>query len=43
MNENKEAVQAQTLDGGVTPEQLEAWKNKQRLKKCYYHMQLDVL
>lgn len=30
MNETKEAVQAQTFDGGVTPEQLEAWKNKHR-------------
>lgn len=30
MNENKEAVQARTFDGGVTPEQVEAWKNKYR-------------
>lgn len=30
MNENKEAVQARTFDGGVTLEQVEAWKNKYR-------------
>lgn len=30
MNENKEVVQARTFDGGVTLEQVEAWKNKYR-------------